>query len=123
MREKTLPTTNGWYRLGYHLIKLDYLDKAEHLYRILFDQIPELQKKQSRYLSSTWMYQGIYEEALQLFWKNLSDNYGNWDYSYNNIASMYEDTGEYVAGELLAFEKSLKIRQQYSIKKKHHILM
>jgi len=36
---------------------------------------------------------------------------------------MYEDTGEYVAGEFLAFEKSLKIRQQYSIKKKHHILM
>jgi hypothetical protein len=35
---------------------------------------------------------------------------------------MYEDTGEYVAGELLAFEKSLKTRQQYSIKK-HHILI
>ncbi len=121
MREKTLPTTKGWYRLGYHLIKLDYLDKAED---IIWSDTWSSEKKANIYhqLGCIMHDQGIYEEALQLFRKNLSDNYGNWDYSYNNIVSMYEDTGEYVAGELLAFEKSLKTRQQYSIKK-HHILI
>jgi len=117
MREQTLPSTKGWYRLDHLLIKLDYLNKAEQVYRIFLDQILEIQKKDDIYhrLGCIINDQGIHEETLELFRTNLSVNYGNWDCSYNNIVFIYEDTGEYTV-ERLVFENSLEIRQQYSIR-------
>mgnify|MGYP002384482041 CR=1 FL=1 len=120
IQTETSSSYTGWYRLGKLLIKLAKFDKAEELYRILFEQTSDQNEKatifhqfgtinddQGEYSKAL----EYYEKSLEISKKTLPANHPNLATSYNNIGSVYCSMGEY-SKALEYYEKSLEIRKK-----------
>jgi tetratricopeptide (TPR) repeat protein len=119
IREETSNTT-GWRRLGQLLIKLNQLDKAEELYKVLLEQTSDEGYKAHYYHQLGYIkdHQGDYEKATEYYeqvfeiqQKTLPPNHPDLATSYNSIGSMYDNMGEY-SKALSFYEKVLDIRQK-----------
>ena len=119
MREETRGST-GWHRLGMFLIKLGKFDKAEHVYRALFDVTSDETEKALLYhqFGLIKRNQGDYKEALTSYGKTLevcqkiySEDHEDLATVYNNIGQVYNSTGDYVKA-LEYYQKSLAIYQK-----------
>jgi tetratricopeptide (TPR) repeat protein len=120
IREETVPTEKGWYRLCNLLFKLGQFGKAQQLSDIMLDQATNEGEKASSYhmLGLLKNQQGKYEEAitiyeksLEIFRKTLPVNYLNLAASYSSIGNVYDNMGEY-SKALSSHEKALEIERQ-----------
>ncbi|CAF1157433.1 unnamed protein product [Adineta steineri] len=119
LREETNGST-GWHRLGMLLIKLGKFDKAEQVYRTLFDQTNDKNEKALLFhqLGLVKRNQGDYNEALSLYKQTLeiyqeiqpSDDL-NLATTYNNIGQVQNNMGNYDEA-LSCYGKSLEIYQK-----------
>jgi len=119
MREETRGST-GWHRLGMFLIKLGKFDKAEQVYKALFDITTDENEKALLYhqLGLIKRNQGDYKEALacyektlEVYQKTLPEDHQDLATSYNNIGQVYNSIGDY-ARALDYYQKSLEIYQK-----------
>ena len=116
LREETQGST-GWHRLGMLMIKLAEFDRAEQVYRTLFDMNPDDNEKALLHhqLGLIKRNQGEYEEALLSYQKALdiyertrpSDDL-DLATTYNNMGQVYHNMGEY-ATALSYYEKSFEV--------------
>ncbi|CAF3818168.1 unnamed protein product [Adineta steineri] len=119
MREETYGS-NGWHRLGMLLIKLGKYDKAEQVYKVLFNLSTDNTEKALLYhqLGLIKRNQGdyneallSYEKALEIYQKFLPEDHPDLATSFNNIGQVYKNMGEY-SKALSFYEKSLDIFQK-----------
>jgi tetratricopeptide (TPR) repeat protein len=119
MREETRGST-GWHRLGMLLIKLGKFDKAEQVYKALFDlttdenekallhhQLGLIKRNQGDYQEALISYQ----KALEVYQKTLPEDHPDLATSYNNIGQVYNSIGEY-SKALSYYQNSLEIYQK-----------
>ena len=119
IRKETRGIT-GWDRLGHLLNKLGHFDKAEELYKVLFQQaMNEREKEHSCHmLGSIKNNQGNYPEAVLFYEKSiamkkkmLTATPVDMATSYNNIGLVYQNMSEY-SKALLYYEQALKAFQE-----------
>ena len=95
---------SGWSRLGSLMISLAEFDKAQQLYDTILYQKPDentaggiyhylgfIKHNQGEYQKAL----SYYEKALEIQQKALPANHPDLATSYNNIAGVYADMGEY----------------------------
>jgi tetratricopeptide (TPR) repeat protein len=119
IREETSSGTE-WERFGHLLLKLNQIDKAEELYKILLEKTSNESDKAhyNNQIGYVKNHQGdyekaieYYEKALEILQKTLPSNHPNWATSYNNIGILYKNMGEN-SKALSFYEKSLEIQQK-----------
>jgi tetratricopeptide (TPR) repeat protein len=120
IREETLPTAKGWYRLGALLIQLGKFGKAQQVYKVLFDQVSDEYEKMAVYhmLEIANEGHGKYAEAITFYEKSIeieqtiqSQNDPNLAASYTSMAVVYSKMGEYMKS-LSFHKKALEIFKQ-----------
>ncbi|CAF1186182.1 unnamed protein product [Adineta steineri] len=120
IRKESFPDSEGWYRLGRVLRKMDEFDTAEDIYQVLFDQTKNDKDKAPIYVQlgsikySQGKYQGaltFYEKSLDIYQKTLSPNDPSLAISYSNIGNVHNSMGDYPKA-LFCFEKALEIQKQ-----------
>ncbi|CAF0741720.1 unnamed protein product [Adineta steineri] len=93
----------GWQRLGNLLLKTGHFNKAEELYKVLFEQPLNESDKALYYnnLGTVKKNQGdygqaieYYKQGLEMYEKILPANHPSLATSYNNIGSVYDHLGE-----------------------------
>jgi tetratricopeptide (TPR) repeat protein len=115
-REETRGST-GWHRLGMLLIKLGKFDKAEQVYRTLFDltndenekallyhQLGLIKRNQGDYKEAL----SSYEQALSIYQKLRTSDDLDLATTYNNIGQVHNNMGKYLEA-LSYYDKSLVI--------------
>ena len=111
--------TTGWDRLGYLLIELNQLHKAEELYNMLRQGCPNPDPETFRYheLGRIRRKQGNYKEALSFYEKDLEikqktlpANHPSLGICYNNIGGVYYFIGCY-AKSISYYERARNIWQ------------
>ncbi len=104
MRKETGGST-GWHRIGKLMIQIGQFNKAEELYEILLKQSNNEDAKAHLYYQLGWTKNdqgkyteaiGVYEKALEISQKTLSENHPDLATSYNNIGTVYNNMGEYL---------------------------
>jgi tetratricopeptide (TPR) repeat protein len=119
MREETRGST-GWHRLGMLLIKLGKFDKAEQVYKALFDLTTDDNEKALLYhqLGLIKRNQGDYKEALlsyqnalEVYQRTLPQDHPDVATLYNNIGQVYNNIGDY-SKALGFYQTSLEIYQK-----------
>ncbi|UJR31055.1 hypothetical protein I4U23_018565 [Adineta vaga] len=119
LREETYGST-GWHRLGMLLIKLGKYDKAEQVYRTLFEQINEdsekallvhqlglIKRNQGNYLEALTFYQ----QAFDIYQKIRPEDSIDLATTYNNIGQVQNNMGNYTEA-LSYYEKSMRIYEK-----------
>jgi tetratricopeptide (TPR) repeat protein len=110
----------GWERLGMLLLKIEKVDKAEELFKVLLEQTSDESEKAVYYhqLGQVKYTQGDYEKAICYYKKSLDirrntvpANHPDLATSYNNIALVYDKMGKY-SKALSFYEKSRQIPQK-----------
>ena len=115
----TFPNLHGWNRLGTVLLKFNKSKEGEKVYRIMLEQENEESKKGRLYNRLGWCkYEQVeYEAAIGFYRKSIEiyekyfPNDPDLAMSFNNIALVYDEMGEYTRA-LSYYEKALAIKQQ-----------
>jgi tetratricopeptide (TPR) repeat protein len=120
IREETVANAEGWYKLGFMLIKMGQFQKAEQVYEIILGQSNDDSVKRYIYCQFGWIKkeQGEYQEAITFYEKSLEickktlpPNHLDLGALYNNIGLVYEFTGDH-SKAICSHEKGLEIRRQ-----------
>jgi hypothetical protein len=115
--EEEIKNSDGWFRVGLLLIKVNELGKAMEVFTNLLDQATD-----NMYIAAYQSQIGLayykigeypkplsfYERALAIWQTALPANHPDLAISYNNIGSIYHKMKEYTKA-LLFFERALKI--------------
>ncbi|CAF0813456.1 unnamed protein product [Adineta steineri] len=120
IRQETFPDEEGWYRLGFLLIKMGQSTKAHEIYKVLLNQTTNESDKANIYhqLGQIKYNEGEYQEALSYYEKalairqqSLPSNHSDLGTSYSRMGTVYASMGDYPKA-LSYYEKALTIRQQ-----------
>jgi tetratricopeptide (TPR) repeat protein len=120
IREETFPKQEGWFRLGFVLLKMGQLEKAQQVYETLLKQETEESVKVAIYnqlgmvKGSLGEYQEaitFFEKSLEIAEKNLPSDHPDLASSHNNIGVVYQNMGNY-SKALWSYEKALAMGQQ-----------
>ncbi|CAF1357787.1 unnamed protein product [Adineta steineri] len=120
IRQETFPDEEGWYRLGFLLIKLGQFVNAQAAYEVLLHHATNESVKAKIYyqLGQLKDNQGEFQEALSYSEKalaiqqqSLPSNHPDLGASYDNIGNVYRHIGDYPKA-LSSHEKALAIRLQ-----------
>ena len=123
--------STGWDRLGYLLLKMWQLEKAEQVYQYLLEQPSNEIEKATFYHRLAWAIdgQGAYEEALALYQEALAmrqqllpSTHSDLAMSYNNIGLVYYNLDD-CSEALSSHKKALAIRQQSLPSNHPHLAM
>ncbi|CAF0913636.1 unnamed protein product [Adineta ricciae] len=120
IRQETFPDKQGWARLAEVLVKLNYLDQAEHIYLIVLNQTEEMnekanifhqlcaiKEKQERYAEAAT----FYEQLAAFYRDNPPSDQLELANVYFSLGATYSKLGNFPKA-LAAHKEAVKIREK-----------
>ncbi|CAF1458509.1 unnamed protein product, partial [Adineta steineri] len=95
IRQESRPDVEGWFRLGFLLIKMGQADKAQEVYEVLLHQTTNVSDKSPIYhqLGTIKYDQGEYQEALTYYEKSLAIDQKTVPTNHLNLANTHNNIG------------------------------